>query len=115
MPGEFGDWRIEGQFDDGVTVEIRDEHDGLICELEPLTGEWTESEIARARLIAAAPEVLACLREMRTACSVCFNVIASAGLADELERGFIASGLKEGFGVRSEDAITKAEGKSDGR
>src|SRR4051812_31843095 len=51
-------WRIDGEFDSDVTVEIIDEHDFLICELAPFDGDWTPEEIQRAHLIEAAPNLL---------------------------------------------------------
>jgi len=51
-------WRIEGNFDAEVSVVIYSDDNECVCEIEPFLEEWTEAEIARVRLIAAAPELL---------------------------------------------------------
>ena len=65
-----GPWRIEGEFDADTGVSVVADLDGelgLICELEQLCGDWDESEIADALLIAAAPELLEGLKETKDA------------------------------------------------
>jgi len=67
---------------------------------------------ANARLIAAAPELLLSCMELREACAACFRVISRRSeTADEMEAEFKRIGLIEAFGVRAQDAITKATGK----
>jgi hypothetical protein len=51
-------WVIDNRFDDDISVEIL-AADTTICAVDPLTGEWTPEEIANARLICAAPDLLA--------------------------------------------------------
>ncbi len=50
-----GPWLINGEFDSEISVEIASAA-WPICELDPV--EWSPEEIANARLIAAAPELL---------------------------------------------------------
>lgn len=66
---------------------------------------------ANSDLIAAAPDLLNALKQMREACAAAMRVIvavdgATERFADELER----AGIPDGFGKRAGDAIAKAEG-----
>lgn len=74
-------------------------------------GETEESK-ANARLIAAAPDMLASLKELREAVAACFRVFAMDGHEpQDLEEEFTRIGLKNGFGKRAQDVIAKAEGR----
>lgn len=72
-------------------------------------------------LIASAPELLACLKEMRDACTAAMRVVADLdqmhllGLSAETRgQRFVDElkvvGVTNGFGVRADHAIAKAEG-----
>jgi len=50
------------------------------------------------------------LKETNEACAACFRVISKAGLVDELEKALKDVGVKNGFGVKANLAISKAEG-----
>jgi hypothetical protein len=52
---------IDDPFEDGIPVEVI-AADATICTVEPLSVEWTPEEIANARLICAAPDLLAALK-----------------------------------------------------
>ena len=67
-----GPWRIDGQFDAEVSVEIFS-GEILVCEIGPFLEDWHETEIANTRLMAAAPDLLDALR------------VAESFVADELE------------------------------
>jgi hypothetical protein len=60
----FGPWRIEGNFDADTGVSIIDRHDFEICEIGPFDGDWETDDIGRARVIAAAPEVLSSVNRL---------------------------------------------------
>ena len=62
-------------------------------------------------LVAAAPELLAALKELRDVASVMARGIAAVDLTDDLVAALRAEGLPEGFGSRADAAIAKAEGK----
>ena len=114
-----GPWRIEGEFDAETGVSVVADLDGgtgLICELEQLCGEWDESEIGDAHLIAAAPELLASLKETKDAAAVLMLLIADFTRIYEIDLELmIDQRLFDGFGVRAQAAIAKAEGTSPGR
>jgi len=89
-------WRIDGEpFDAEVGVDIIGVDDITICEVHPLCEDWTNEEIANARLIAAAPELLAALK-------FCASVL-SANPAEMSEKLAIETASK---------AIAAAEGRS---
>lgn len=54
------------------------------------------------------------LKEMRNACAACFRVIARHELAEELETELILANVKEGFGLRFQNAIKAIENKTAG-
>jgi hypothetical protein len=62
-PVLFVPWRIEGEFDAGMAVEIIDSTGDVVCRVDPFNGEWADDEIARMRVIAAAPDLLVALRK----------------------------------------------------
>lgn len=104
-----GPWNIDGQFDAEVAVgiyagDMEGEWTG-ICELEPLLGEWTEEEIANARLLAAAPDLLRTLKEVG---QMADDEVQRPGDNDQR---FRALKRIRNF-VRSCPAIAKAEGRS---
>lgn len=53
-------WNCEGEFDAEVSVTISAADERVVCDVEPFCEDWTDEEIANARLIAAAPELLEC-------------------------------------------------------
>lgn len=70
--------------------------------------------LANANLIAAAPDLLKACKEYREACAAAMRVLAAMcsdaainAWRDELKQ----LGIADGFGVRGEVAIAKAEGK----
>jgi hypothetical protein len=64
-------------------------------------------EIKSGRLSPASPPgVVEALRELYKVSTVLLNVIADAGIADKMEAEFVAYGIKEGFGVRAQAALT---------
>jgi hypothetical protein len=67
---------------------------------------------ADGRLLAAAPDLLLSCMELREACAACFRVIAHRSeTVDEMEAELKRVGLKPAFGVRGQEAITKATGE----
>lgn len=66
---------------------------------------------ANACLIAAAPDLLASCKELREAMAGAMRVIAEHGaLVEAFEAEMRRIGAKDGFGVRVEEAVAKAEG-----
>jgi len=65
---------------------------------------------ANAALISSAPELYQYLAEMREALAAAFRVIAQVpNLSLKLEAEFKHIGLKDGIGVRAQNALAKAE------
>lgn len=58
-----GPWKCEGEFDAEISATISAADGRSVCEIEPFCEDWTEGEIANARLIASAPELLGALKE----------------------------------------------------
>ena len=56
-------------------------------------------------------ELLAALKEMREACAAAFRVIQHGNLSGAFIKEAEAAGVTNGFGVRAQDAIAKAEGQ----
>ena len=51
-------WHIDGTFDADVEVDIVDEEGNPVVALAPFYVDWDKADIAKAHLIAAAPELL---------------------------------------------------------
>lgn len=88
-------WRVDAQFDSDVSVSILDENDFEICEIDPFDGEWTAEHIHKARLIAAAPELLEALK-------IAHAVLTNQGGGDGRNSEQVSA---------AERAIAKAEGR----
>ena len=90
------------------------------CDLHPIadcsvnhTCRLASEAQANARLIAAAPDLLASLKEMRDVAAALFRVIdgaveCKADIIDDLHEEFEKAGIPNGFGVRANTAIAKA-------
>jgi hypothetical protein len=100
-------WEIDGQFDDESDVAIVVQGDGdFICEVSPLIDEWDEQQIARVKLMAAAPDLPeACVTVKR--------------FLDDLENGgdegdplrAIRRRVHAALRIKLEPVIAKAEGR----
>lgn len=55
-----------------------------------------------------ANELLDCAKELREALAACFRVIYKQGGVPELEEEFRRIGIKDGLGVRVQEAIKRA-------
>lgn len=64
---------------------------------------------SNARLIAVAPDLLAALRDARESSAALLRAIARAGVVNEVDAALDRK--IDGFGVRMQDAIAKAEGR----
>lgn len=78
-------------------------------------GHVDDESRANASLIAAAPGLLAALREMQSACACAMRVIAKHDPDDSMTLEFIEelkrANVANGVGVRADAAIAKAEGR----
>lgn len=115
----------EGVADDALIIasitQDRTNHEhgkaDVICDLWTLgfNGEGDPArraeEEANANLIAAAPELLAALKEMREACAAGMRVLHIAGLEEPFLAEARAVGVTDGFGKRADELIAKAEGR----
>lgn len=75
-------------------------------------GATEDEKKANARLIAAAPELLSSVKELRTALACAMNVIASCNddlAVDAFTAMAKACGISDGIGVRANAAIEKTE------
>lgn len=104
-----GPWSYQDN-SDRYTHIVRGLNNHFICQMPQDTSGVAEDT---ARLIAAAPELLTSLTEMRDIAAACFRVMSLYdGLVDEvlaqLPPGF--EQRSEGFGVRADRAIKKAQG-----
>ena len=107
-----GPWRVDGQFDAEVDVDIvSDSEDLLICSIEPVMEVWTASEVANVRLMAAAPELYDELTEMRGTCAACLRVIYACDATKLLLAEFERARVRPGFGIRANAALAKARGE----
>lgn len=64
-----------------------------------------------AELIAAAPDLLASLKEMREACAAAMRLLHTVYLDERFVSDVHQLGIADGFGVRADRAIAKAEGR----
>lgn len=107
MPGP---WRIEGQFDAEVSVEIMSADDCQVCEIAPFQEDWSECEVATVRLIAAAPDLLEALKEIIEECA---RSLDCNHPGDEDECADIDDCIGCTLTQIARAAIAKAEGRSD--
>lgn len=66
---------------------------------------------ANARLIAAAPDLLAALKETTDAAEIACRMLKRHGFSEEFIRAGHAAGIADNFGERARAAIAKAEGR----
>ena len=71
----------------------------------------SEAKIEFCPLHAHARELLDAAKEMRDVAAVLMQLTAAQGVAADMEMLFTLADIKEGFGVRAQDAIAKAEGR----
>jgi hypothetical protein len=87
----------------------------LIAHLTSAKG-WGQTDPAQraeanARLIAAAPDLLASLQELHAFAAACMRVVVKpehAACAAALDAEVAAAGIAEGFGIRAQEALEKA-------
>lgn len=90
-----------------TTIRIADGTPNGNTEEQPIATVYDDGS---ARLIAAAPDLLASLREMFSECAAAMVVIAKHGLCQDYEESLKDHGITNGFGVRASQAIAKATG-----
>jgi D-serine deaminase-like pyridoxal phosphate-dependent protein len=105
MPYTPGPWIVRGT--GGALLCVVNNEGAYIVDRFLLPHFMPDSErLANARLISAAPDLLASLMETRDAAAALMRAIAASGHAtevlDELEPGY------DGFGVRAQAAIARA-------
>ena len=115
-----GAWSVEPATESTPCHVYANDPNGCAADADLVTVADFINTDADARLIAAAPDLLAALKETLAACSAAMRVIADldamhlldADVVDRQQR-FIdeckVSGITNGFGVRVKDAIAKAE------
>lgn len=64
---------------------------------------------SRNAIVGRATDLVAAAKECREACAACFRVLVSHGLAERTDQEFSAAGVKNGFGVRIQEAIKEME------
>lgn len=119
MAHTHGPWILDSAAAEGAvycsdatgSIVARTRGDGFEYAPRP-TEEWT----ANARLIAAAPDLLASLKETREALAAAMRVIHAAvndkaDIIDDLVEAMTEAGITNGVGVRAGAAIAKAEGQ----
>lgn len=115
-----GPWRVEPDTAPNGTTRIVGPHGQELAELYTNDGaddpEWFPVE-ANAALIAAAPDLLAALRDTTAACAAAMRVINRLDVktdGTDATDAFLAevftAGVRDGFGVRAIQALAKAEG-----
>jgi hypothetical protein len=99
---------------DGVLGAVETVDGWYVCDVwADCVEEHDYEPEANARLIAAAPDLLAALKEMRDACAAAMRVIARhEGQTGEFVLELKGAGVADGFGVRANALIAKAEGKA---
>jgi hypothetical protein len=102
-----GPWRIEGGFDADTSISIVDENDFEICELDPFDGDWMPEEVQRARLIAAAPDLLGACKIVKAFLDGLEN---AERLVDDSVLVSIRREVHAPLRAALEPAIAKAEG-----
>lgn len=108
----IGPWRTERDL--GTTHVLgADRLGSVICDVRAYS-EAPRETAANARLIAAAPDLLASLKDMHAACAALMRAVAAYGndavvdaWGDELKR----LGLPDGVGATAETVIARAEGR----
>jgi hypothetical protein len=114
-----GPWTARGFHVYGAGVKIAESSSAVSV---PVSTTAREQAIANARLIAAAPDLLATCKALREAVCGAMRVIADldTGLllgasAETRQQRFVDEmhrlGIADGFGVRADAVIAKAEGR----
>lgn len=89
---------------------IDDSSDYVIAEVYELEGVNNGPLMARApELLEQRDELLTSLKEMKEAAAACFRVILDGGLMNDLALELRKAGVDNGFGLRANTAIAKAE------
>lgn len=102
-----------------IEWEVQEFPDSRHCRINP-TGEMAECgaiadvyhSLANARLVAAAPQLLKCLKETRDVAAACFRLINESTdehLMTDLEIELRRIEIADGFGKRADEAVRLAE------
>ena len=106
-----GNWRTTVHTTDGQTVCTLSWYPRppVDTNVGRVIGTYRE---ANALLIAAAPDLLAALKDMRDALAAMMRVVAmhKGAIAEEFGQEIDRLGIRRGFGVRAQNAIARAEG-----
>ena len=86
-------------------IHVRDKDGQQVCLVGPL------STVEDAHLIAAAPALLACCKELRDILALAMRGIAGADLGNDFQEALFMSGFTDGFGARADTVIAQAEGR----
>jgi hypothetical protein len=106
--GDRRGWHVEAWINPS-SWGIVTEDGAFVCEIEDRPGARQKAD-----LIAAAPALLAALKETREVAAACFRAMVDMGCVDAV-MAHLPDGLEErseGFGARASAAIAKAEGAS---